>query len=309
MRAESDLKFRISNLRFIPNPFLIMTPAGKLLAQRVRASFAEEVARTDESIRLDRAALLIAAEDEVYKNLDVGEYLARLDKLGELARARINDSTGAEGVEAFNHFMFEEMGFAGNQLDYYDPRNSFLNQVIDRRMGIPITLSILYMETGRRAGLRVEGISLPSHFIVRARHGDASEVTLVDPFHGTTLSLEDCQDRLDTIYDGQVLLTEEHLRPATKREILARMLTNLKLIYAQAKTYRQALAIVERIQLVTPGAISEHRDRAALLMQLDRLSEAIKETEIYLRLAPKAPDADEARERLHLLQRQQAMRN
>jgi regulator of sirC expression with transglutaminase-like and TPR domain len=205
--------------------------------------------------------------------------------------------------------MFEEMGFAGNQLDYYDPRNSFLNHVIDRRTGIPITLSILYMETGRRAGLKAEGIGLPSHFIVRVFDSDSTEGTLVDPFHGATLSLEDCQDRLDTIYEGRVLLTEEHLRPATKREILARVLTNLKLIYAQAKAYRQALAALERIQLVTPGAIGEHRDRGALLMQLDRLREAITETEIYLRLAPKAPDADEARDRLHLLQRQQAMRN
>jgi regulator of sirC expression with transglutaminase-like and TPR domain len=286
-----------------------MTPASKLLAQRWRESFAEEVARPDESIRLDRAALMIGAEDEAYKNLDAEEYLSRLDKLGEWARARIDDATGARGVEAFNHFIFEEMGFVGNQLDYYDPRNSFLNDVIDRRRGIPITLSILYMEVGRRAGLRVEGIGLPSHFIVRASYGDAAGATLIDPFHGTTLSLEDCQDRLDTIYDGQVLLTEEHLRPAKNREILARMLTNLKLIYVQAKTYRQALAAVERIQLVTPGAIGEHRDRAALLMQLDRLAEAISETEIYLRLAPGAPDASEARERLHLLQRQQAMRN
>lgn len=285
-----------------------MTPASKLLAQRWRESFAREVARPDETIRLDRAALLVGAEDEAYKNLDVEEYLARLDRLGELARERINDAAGA-GVEAFNHFMFEEMSFAGDQLNYYDPRNSFLNHVIDRRMGIPITLSILYMEVGRRAGLKVEGIGLPSHFIVRASGDDATGDTLVDPFHGTTLSLEDCQDRLDTIYDGQVLLTEDHLRAATNREILTRVLTNLKLIYLQAKTYRQALAAVERIQLVTPGAIGEHRDRAALLMQLDRLAEAITETEIYLRLAPGAPDADEARERLHLLQRQQAMRN
>lgn len=165
------------------------------------------------------------------------------------------------------------------------------------------------MEVGRRARLKVEGIGQPSHFVVRAFDGDSTEGTLVDPFHGATLSLEDCQDRLDTIYDGQVLLTEDHLRPATNKEILARMLTNLKLIYVQAKTYRQALAVVERIQLVTPAAFGEHRDRAALLMQLDRLAEAINDTEIYLRLAPKAPDADEARERLHLLQRQQAMRN
>ena len=284
-----------------------MTPASKLHAQRVRESFAAEVARGS-FIRLDRAALLVAAEDEAYKNVDVAEYLSRIGKLGEVAQERIQASSGA-AIEAFNHFMFEEMGFAGNQLDYYDPRNSLLNHVMDRRIGIPITLSILYMEVGSRARLRVEGIGLPSHFIVRAFHGDSTEGTLVDPFHGTTLSLEDCQDRLDTIYDGQVLLTDEHLRAATKREILARMLTNLKMIYVQARMYRQALAVVERIRLVAPGAADEHRDRAALLMQLDRLPEAIAETETYLRLAPEATDTKEARERLHLLQRQQAMKN
>lgn len=284
-----------------------MTPASKLLAESIRASFVAEVARGS-FIRLDRAALLVAAEDEAYRNVDVAEYLAQLETFGEMARERIRGSAGAT-IEAFNHFMFEEMGFAGNQLDYYDPRNSFLNHVIDRRVGIPVTLSILYMEVGSRAHLQVEGIGLPSHFIVRAFDADSTEGTLVDPFHGTTLNLEDCQDRLNTIYDGQVLLTEEHLRAATKREILARLLTNLKLNYTQARMYRQALAAVERIQLVAPGAASEHRDRAALLMQLDRLAEAIAETETYLRRAPQAADAKEARERLHLLQRQLAMRN
>ena len=285
-----------------------MTPASKLRAASIRESFAVEVAKPGESIRLDAAALLIAAEDEAYKNVDVAAYLSRLETFGEMARERMEASTGV-AIEAFNHFMFEEMGFTGNQLNYYDPRNSFLNHVIDHRMGIPITLSILYMEVGSRARLRVEGIGLPSHFIVRAFSAGSTQGTLVDPFHGTTLSLEDCQDRLDTIYDGQVLLTEEHLRAATKRKILARMLTNLKLNYTQARMYRQALAAVERIQLVMPGAASEHRDRAALLMQLDRLAEAIAETETYLRLSPDATDAKEARERLHLLQRQQAMRN
>jgi regulator of sirC expression with transglutaminase-like and TPR domain len=284
-----------------------MTPASKLLAESIRAAFVEEVARGS-YIRLDRAALLVAAEDEAYRKVDVEEYLARVESLGEMARERVEQAAGRR-VEAFNHFMFEEMGFAGNQLDYYDPRNSYLNHVIDRRVGIPITLSILYMEVGRRAHLQVEGIGLPSHFIVRAHADDAAEGTLVDPFHGTTLTLEDCQDRLDTIYDGQVRLTEEHLRASTKREILARLLTNLKLIYTQARMYRQALAAVERIQTVAPGAAREHRDRGALLMQLDRLPEAIIATETYLERAPEATDAKETRERLHLLERQLAMRN
>jgi regulator of sirC expression with transglutaminase-like and TPR domain len=283
-----------------------MTPASKLLAQDVRRRFGEAVSGPEASIDLASAALLIAAEEET--RLDIKHYLTLLDQMAEAARAYAGGSRGV-AVEAFNEFMFEEMSFAGDQLNYYDPRNSFLNHVIDRRTGIPITLSIIYMEIGRRAGLQVEGVGMPGHFIVRVHGGSSLESTLVDPFHGKTIGLEDCQDRLDAMYGGQVKLTQEHLRASTKREILARMLTNLKMIYVQAMLYRQALAVVERIQLLTPEAVGEHRDAASLLMQLDRLPEAIAATETYLRRAPKARDAKEVRERLHLLQRQQAMKN
>jgi regulator of sirC expression with transglutaminase-like and TPR domain len=283
-----------------------MTPASKLQAQDVRRRFTALMSGPETAIDLGYAALLIAAEEET--RIDISRYLALLDEMGEVARVRLAQSASV-AVEALNEFIFEEMGFAGDQLDYYDPRNSFLNHVIDRRTGIPITLSVIYMEVGRRAGLRVEGVGMPRHFIVRVRETDSAEGTLVDPFHAKTLDLKDCQDRLDAIYDGQVMLTQEHLRASTRREILARMLTNLKMIYVQAKLYRQALAVVERLQLVTPGEVGEHRDAAALLMQLDRIPEAIAETETYLRRAPRATDADEVRERLHLLQRQQAMRN
>lgn len=287
---------------------MIMTPASKLLGQEMRNSFAEAISRPDQAIRLEYAALLVAAEDEAHLRVDVMEYLLRLMRLGQEAQKRVAAAPGV-AVEAFNHFMFEEMGFAGNQLDYYAPANSYLNHVLDRRTGIPITLSILYMEIGRKAGLHVDGIGLPGHFIVRARETKTVESVLVDPFHGKTLEQADCQDRLDEIYGGEVSLTDEHLRASTTREILVRLLTNLKAIYARANLHRQTLAIIDRILLLVPLDAGEHRDRALVLAQLERLPEAIDELEAYLQMASRASDAEQLREQLHALKRRQATKN
>lgn len=279
----------------------------------MRRAFAAEVAKPDESIRLEYAALLVGAEDLSHEHVDIDAYLLRLEDWAARARERLADSQSTErpqtAVEIFNHFMFEELELSGNQLDYYDPRNSYLHKVIDRRMGIPITLSIIYMEVARRAGLLAEGIGLPGHFIVRVRERETQDFQLVDPFNHQTLGMEDCQDRLDEAYDGRVRLTEEHLRAVSRRAILVRLLTNLKAIYARAELYGQALATVERILLVAPHSVDERRDRGALLAQLDRLPEAIRESEAYLQLAPHAEDAEQVREHLTALQRRQATLN
>ena len=181
---------------------------------------------------------------------------------------------------------FDEQGFAGNQSEYYDPRNSLLNHVLDRRTGIPITLSVVYIEVGRRAGLRVEGVGLPGHFIVRV--GDDDGAALVDPFHGTTIDEDDCQQRLDIVYGGQVPLTDEHLRATSTHEILVRLLRNLKAIYTQSQLYARALAVVERILLLAPHALDERRDRGLLLAQLGRFSPAIADLQTYLGFVPNA---------------------
>lgn len=286
-----------------------MTPASKLIACEMRRAFIEEVAKTDESIRLEYAALLIAAEDEAHRKVDIVECLMRLESWAAAAREYIAHSSSGNHIEIFNRFIFDELGLAGNQLDYYDPRNSYLNEVIERRKGIPITLAIVYLELGRRVGLGVEGVGLPGHFIIRVRERASQNAVLVDPFHGKTLDLDDCQERLDEAFDGKVRLTEEHLRAATTRGILVRLLTNLKAIYARAGLHRHALSAVERILILTPQAADERRDRGALLAQLERLPEAIAETEAYLQLAPHAIDAEQVREQLQALQRRQAMRN
>ena len=282
-----------------------MTPADKVSAAGARGRFVLEVLKREEEIDLARAALFVAAEDD--KLCDVEGSLAVLERMGAEARSQVESYAGPP-VAALNRYLFEELRFEGNRANYYDPRNSMLNHVIDRRTGIPITLSIVYMEVGRRAGVSAEGVGMPGHFVVRA-WSDADAPVLVDPFNADVIDEEDCQHRLDEIYGGQVPLSKEHLLSVSKREILVRLLTNLKAIYVQAQLYRQALACVERILILAPYALGERRDRGILLAQLDRLSEAVSDVQKYLRLAENAPDAENVREQLKKIQMRLAMMN
>ncbi|HEX8558661.1 MAG TPA: transglutaminase-like domain-containing protein [Pyrinomonadaceae bacterium] len=284
-----------------------MTPADKLAADEARRRFAAEVSRPEAEIDLGRAALLIGAEEEPRRS-DVERCLARLDEMGEQARARMA-AAGGSRVEALNRYLFGELGFAGNEADYYDPRNSMLHQVLGRRAGIPITLSVVYVEVGLRAGLRVEGVGLPGHFVVRAYEDEGGEGVLVDPFNGRTTDRDECQSRLDLIYEGRLALSDEHLRAVGARGVLARMLGNLKAVYVRAQLIRRALAAVERLLLLAPRDLEERRDRGVLLAQLGRLAEAVADTQTYLDLAPHAPDADAVREQLKKMQTRLAMLN
>jgi regulator of sirC expression with transglutaminase-like and TPR domain len=283
-----------------------MTPADKLAAAQVRRQFTSNVLRPEGRIDLGRAALLVGAEEEP-RRADVERCLARLDEMGEEARARAVRRDGSR-VEALNRYLFEELEFVGNEADYYDPRNSMLHQVLGRRTGIPITLSVVYIEVGRRAGLQVEGLGLPGHFIVRASEGEGEGV-LVDPFNRKQTDRDECQARLDLIYEGKISLEDAHLRPVGARSILVRMLGNLKAVYARAQLFRRALSAVERILLLAPHDLEERRDRGVLLAQLDRLPEAIADTQSYLNLVPNAPDAEAVREQLNRMQVRQAMLN
>jgi regulator of sirC expression with transglutaminase-like and TPR domain len=283
-----------------------MTPAGKLKAAEARRRFENLVAQPDAAIDLAHAALLVAAEEK--PETDVEHYRARLFELGLAARAYVA-ARSWQPIDAFNEFVFRELGFAGNQGSYYDPRNSLLPYVIDERRGIPITLSVVYIELGRRAGLEVDGVGFPGHFVVRARADSArgTEARLVDPFNRRTISEDDCQELLDGLYGGQITLMREHLRAATNREILARILRNLKAVYAQANRHRRALAAVDRVIVLDPEARDERRDRGALLAQLGRYGEAVAELETYLSRA--VPDADAVREQLKKIQAQMSMLN
>jgi regulator of sirC expression with transglutaminase-like and TPR domain len=208
--------------------------------------------RPEAEIPLAEAALLIAAEE--YAGLDVPAWLAHLDALGGRAAARIGATTDVETTAVvLNRLLFDEEGFRGNDRDYYDPRNSFLNEVLTRRLGIPITLSVVYLEVAARAGVRGSGIGFPGHFLVRLeRHGDTR---LLDPFHGgRRLGEADCQALLQRLHGDAAHLDPRHLQPVTAQQILVRMLGNLRGIYLARRDWGRTLAALERMLLVDPDA-------------------------------------------------------
>jgi regulator of sirC expression with transglutaminase-like and TPR domain len=256
---------------------------------------------------IGEAALWIAAEE--YAGLDVPAWRARLDALGLQAAERITPELDVDAaVAALTRFLFDEEGFRGNAREYGDPRNSFLNDVLERRLGIPITLSIVTIEVAARAGVTARGIGFPGHFLVRLeRHG---RTRLLDPFGGgRVLGKADCAALLRRVAGPAVPLDRGHLRPVTTREMLIRMLNNLKGVYAARADWPRALAAVERLVLLAPSGLGEVRDRGRLRARLGEASGAIEDWERYLREAPDAPDAERVRAQLRALREALAARN
>ena len=256
----------------------------------IRKDFADEVSRSDEEMDLARAALLIAREE--YPELPEDRYISRLDLLAEETRDRLGDETGPLVVlQELLETLYRRHGFSGNREAYYDPRNSFLNDVLDRGLGIPLTLGIVMLETGWRLELPLEGVNFPGHFLVRFR-GESLEL-LVDPYDGGALRFQDqAQELLDRVYGGMVKIHDSFLKTARKREMLVRLLTNLKSLYLNVQDHRRALAAVERILLIRPIAPGEIRDRGVILARLGRTEEALEQLEAYLNVAPEAADSD-----------------
>lgn len=242
-----------------------------------------------EDMDLARAALLIA-EDE-YPQLTPEPYLHRLDLYAEMVKDRLANETAAPVLLGeISKVLFDEEGFRGNADAYFDPRNSFLNDVLDRRLGIPITLCIVYLEIGWRLGLSLEGVNFPGHFLVRY-HGEALRL-LIDPFQAGQIRFEDeAQELLDRVYGGTVKVQEAYLRPASKRDILIRVLSNLKTIYLNTHDDARASTVVQRMLLINPGAPEEVRDYGMILARRGYIDEAIVELEQYLAAQPAAPDA------------------
>lgn len=257
------------------------------------ARLAEMVSRPDPDIDLATGALLIAAAE--YPQLRLAPYLRRLDVLAERVRDRLAGESGPVVVlQELGRVLFQEEGFRGNADAYSDPRNSFLNDVLDRRLGIPITLGIVMLEVGWRLGLPVCGINFPGHFLVRYE-GEVARL-LIDPFDAGRVRWEDeGQALLDRVYGGMVRMRPEFLRPATRADILARVLTNLKGVYLNTRDDDRALAAVDRILMIRPTAPVELRDRGLLLARTGRAEEAVLELERYLDHAPAAPDAQRVR--------------
>jgi regulator of sirC expression with transglutaminase-like and TPR domain len=258
------------------------------------------------------AALLIARIE--YPTLDVRPYLNQLDALGREACLRLGAASVAPKVNtpprvdperharvlALNHFLFDELQFNGNTSHYQDPRNSFLNEVLERRTGIPISLGVLYMEVARRAGLEIEGINFPGHFLVRCpAPADLGffEDLIIDPFHGGAILSEDACRVLLRRHEGDDSSVNRHLAAlATKRQILARMLVNLKRLYVQMNSFPQARAVTELLLAIEPTATHELRDRGLIAYHLNDFSAALRDLQTYLALTPSQPHSDEDRE-------------
>ena len=260
------------------------------------ARFRELINRADEEIDLAEAALLIAKDHNA--DLDVGRYLSRIEALAaELAERVPEETSETERILALNRFLFEEQRFAPNVENFYDPRNSFLNEVLERRLGIPISLSILYIEIGRRIGLTLKGVSFPGHFLVKCKVKEGTVV--LDPYcGGLSLSLHDLQERLKEVRGGEVSRTivAGMLVSANKKEILGRMLRNLKAIYLDNDENDRALSVMEWIITLSPADANEVRDRGLLYRELEAFRAALEDLERYLELAPDAQDAQEIRE-------------
>jgi len=275
-------------------------------SQQVRERFAELVSLEDDRINLGEAALLIAAEE--YARLDVDLYLERLDYFGDLARVRACAAQdAADFITALNTTLFEGIGFRGNGENYYDPRNSFLNEVIDRRIGIPITLTVVYIEVARRIGFPIKGVGLPFHFIAK-HEADGGDI-FIDPFNeGRLLGTAGCAELVTEMSGGKLELQLEHLAAATTKQILSRMLSNLLGIYSMSD-HSRALAAIERILLITPQSTAHIRDRGLLLARLGDHTEAIAELERYLELTPDAPDEDSVRAQIKSILQSRARLN
>jgi len=260
----------------------------------------------DDQIDLIRAALVIARTE--YPNLDIEAYAARVEQLARRVAALVPDPNPRLALPALNRVLFEGMKLRGNREDYYNPRNSFLNDVLDRGVGIPITLSIVYMEVARRVGFSLSGVGMPGHFLLKY-YEDGRE-RLIDCFnHGDILTRQDCQSRLDEIYSGEMALRPEFLHPISRRQILTRMLNNLKTVYLSTRNFRKALPIADLILVIFPRSAEDVKQRALLRysMGLNRL--AAEDLEEFLRISPDASDAEEIRQMALSIRRMLALMN
>ena len=250
------------------------------------------------------AALVIARIE--FPRLDPAPYLTRLDEMGAAASraiaagtAQTGDRSALAAVRAVNRYLFEDLGFRGNSDKYDDPRNSCLNEVLDRRTGIPITLSVVYMEVARRAGLSIEGVNFPRHFLVRCADPSrpATGCLILDPFHGgVVLNEHRCRVLLQQHVGPEVTFSRSLLAPATRGDIIVRMLLNLKRLYVNMRSFPQAHDVAELLVAMTPSALSELRDRGLLAYHLNDVTRALRDLQTYLKLSSMSELDKEERE-------------
>jgi regulator of sirC expression with transglutaminase-like and TPR domain len=256
---------------------------------RARQAFSEVAGLEEAYFSLDRAALTIALEE--YPQLEIDDYLRRLDRLAARVEVLAGQNRSCENVlDSLNQILFVEEGLRGNTDNYYDPRNSYINEVLDKKQGIPISLSVIYIEVARRLNFTIHGIGFPGHFIVKYLEGERE--ILIDAFNGGhILTLKNCQELLDRVYGGSVVVQPSFLQVMDKKAIILRMLFNLKGIYYQKDEYAKALSIVDRILMLNPGIPSEIRDRGLLFMQTSLFAKALADLEYYLATATSPEDS------------------
>lgn len=267
--------------------------------QAIREQFADRVKGPEDRIDLVEAALLVART--AFPDLDPGRYPALLDQWADRLARRVDPSASAGDILGeLNRILFDEEGLQGNVDNYFDPQNSFLNRVLDRRLGIPITLSLVYGEVGRRAGFPVHGIALPGHFIVGLLH--TSGVLFIDPFNrGTILTESECREMVMTRYGRQAVLDIGWKTPAGKRMILVRLLRNLKAIYRHLGQDLQVFEMIQWILAADPQAPAELKERGLLYEAMGNDAFAVRDLERYLEVDPAAEDRETVLQKISLL--------
>lgn len=283
--------------------------------QRARQAFTTLILGDEASIDLAHAALLIAAEE--YPNLDLSQYMTRLEDLAAQVRQRLEKQPASQPttinecfdiLHAMNGVLFGQERFRGNRIDYYNPQNSFLNRVLERRLGIPLTLSLVYIEVGKRLGLHIAGVGMPFHFIVRCELLESS--IYIDPYEkGKFLSEQDCRQRLAQVFKNPEDFDPTWLEPLSSRQLLVRMLANLKHIYIHKGDFQRALMACDRILLLNPTLPVELRDRGVVHFHLKHYSRAIHDLGTYIELAPLADDVEEVRQQVKIIRQLIAMMN
>lgn len=285
--------------------------------QRARQAFTSLITGDEAGLDLARAALLIAAEE--YPGLDIDQYLGRLTELAGQVRLRLESvpATSFQGtrhecmetLRALNAVLFEQEHFRGSRVDYYNPQNSFLNRVLERRLGIPLTLSLVYIEVGKRLGLTLTGVGMPFHFIVRCTLPDQTFLYIDAYEKGKFLSAQDCRRRLVQIFKNPDDLDAHWLEPLSPKQLLVRLLTNLKHIYLHKNDYQRALTVCDRILLLNPQHPSELRDRGVVSFHLKRYSRALRDLNAYVELAPLADDLQEVKQQIQIIRQLISMLN
>jgi regulator of sirC expression with transglutaminase-like and TPR domain len=281
-----------------------MTSPVPVQARRPSPRFEELAGAADETIDVALGAALIARD--VYQDLDVGSVLARFDELaGPIVRLGLDGMNAEAQALELAHYIYERQGFAGNETDYYDPKNSLLPDVLERRVGIPITLALVYCEIAKRVGVPARGVGFPGHFLVRIeRRGpdQALPPVIVDPFfNGRVLDDRSLDALLKKVVGPEENLRPEHLAPASPRLVLVRMLTNLKTIYLSRGEDSRALLALDRLVSMMPDAPPVLHERGLLAARLGSLEVARADLRRFLELSPEAAESKAVQARLEQL--------